>query len=286
MNNILNIKRLGLVFRKDILENWKRYALLFLTMLGVMVVMLTLNYWNHYSDIEIVGKRNVNSDKNKDILAYLSLLFGIFGFIFASIFTSPMNNKLKKITYLLSPSSNFEKYFTRWVIVTVAYIISFFIAMWIADIIRIAICSARFPDNNITFIDLTKLVYMGDERITGDCLFSKEIFILLFSIYFLFQSLFILGSTFWEKSSFIKTFTVMGLIVLSYILICRWTILLFYGEIDAFVNVLGSFESIRKTGMNEKTVSLIASSVISVFTLANWTLAFFRFRESEIAKRL
>ena len=286
MNNILNIKRLGLVFRKDILEGWKRYMLLFLTMLGIITVMLTWNYWDHYRDIEIVGEHNVNPNTNRVLLAYLSLMFGGFGLIFASTFASPMNSKLKKITYLLSPSSNFEKYFTRWVIVTVVYTISFFIAMWAADMIRVAICSVRFPDLNIMFVDLTKLVYMGNESGTGDCLLSIDIFILLVNLYFLFQSLFILGATFWAKSAFVKTFTAVALIIILYVLICRWAILLFYGDFDTFGNVLNSFESIIKTNMNEKTTSIIASSVISFFTLANWTLAFFRFRESEITKRL
>ena len=285
MNNIFNIKRLGLAFRKDILEGRKRYALMFLTMLGIIAVMLTWNYWEHYDDVERYGNQNTIIYTNKDILSYLSLMFGGFGIIFASTFASPMNSKLKKLSYLVSPSSNFEKYLTRWIIVTVAYIISFFIAMWVADAIRVAICSARFPNLDIAFVDLTKLVHPGKYEYRSDYFFPKEAFIIYVSAYLLLQSFFVLGSTFWEKSSFIKTFTAMALIVLSYILICRWTILLFYGELDTFGNVLSSFKP-DEIDFEEEKNFIIAASVISVFTFANWALAYFRLRESEITKRI
>ena len=289
MNNILDIKRLGLVFRKDILEGRKRYALMFLTMLGIIAVMLTGNYWDYYYGVEKADlhdvKPYVNPYFNRNILSYLSLMFGGFGLIFASTFANPMNSKLKKISYLVSPSSNFEKYLTRWIIVTVAYIISFFIAMWIADALRVAICSVRFPNLDIAFVDLTKLVHPGNYKYQDGYFFSKEVFIVYISVYFLFQSFFVLGSTFWEKSSFIKTFTAMALIVLVYILICRWAILLFYGELDAFGNVMDSFEPDKIDFEKEKN-AIIAACVISIFTLTNWVFTFFRFRESEIIKRL
>ena len=127
MNNIFDIKRFGLVFRKDLMEGWKRYSLLFLTMLGIIAVVLIWYYLDHYNDIV---KHNVVSTRGDvNALRYLALLFGGFGLIFAATFMSPMNSKLKKITYLVNPSSSLEKYFTRWIIVTVVYIISFFIAI-------------------------------------------------------------------------------------------------------------------------------------------------------------
>ena len=284
MNNIFNIKRFGLVFRKDIMEGWKRYLLMFLTMLGIIALMLTWNYWEHYRYIEDTG--NQSPWINNRILINLSLMFGAFGLIFASTFMSPMNSKTKRITYLVCPSSDFEKYFTRWIIVTIVYIVSFFIAMWVADALRVAICSARYPDLDVAFVDLTKLIDPSVDWKGGGYVFPQYLFIMFVSIYLLFQSLFVLGSTFWEKVSFVKTFTVGALIVLSFVLLCRWAILLFYGELEGFGNVLNSFEPIDKKNLDKERALLYISCVISVFTLANWVLAFFRFRESEIIKRL
>ena len=214
-------------------------------------------------------------------------MFAAFGLLFASTFASPMNSKLKKISYLVSPSSNFEKYLTRWIITVAGYIIAFFVALWIADLIRVVICSARYPELNVSFMDFSKLIYQNDDWSYGrGNLFNKQLFMICTSIFFLLQSLLVLGSTFWEKSSFIKTFTACALIVLSFVFICRWTILLFYGGFDEFGNAMNSFESIEKNDPNGEKALMIVSCIISVFTLTNWVIAFFRFRESEITKRI
>ena len=282
MNNIFNIKRFGLVFRKDMLENWKRYLLLFITMLGMITIVITWTSFENYN------KDHYRPDLNYTLLKILLLMFGAFGLLFSSTFMNPMNSKIKRMAYLINPSSNLEKYLSRWVIVTAGYVISFFIALLIADILRIGMCSVRYSEANVTFLDLTKLIYMGNSWSYSGYIFNKELFIITTATYLLFQSLFILGSTFWEKSTFIKTFTAGALILLSYALICRWTILLIYGNFDNFGNALWSLEnvSINHNDISKERGMILVSSVISVFTLINLTLAYFRFRESEIIKRL
>ena len=280
MNNIFNIKRFGLVFRKDILENRKRYMLLFLTILGIITLFITFESLDYYSN-----ERN-NSDINFNLLKVISLLFGIFGMIFAATFMNPMNSKIKRMSYLINPSSNLEKFMTRWIIVTVGYIISFFIALWIADILRVGVCSARYPDIDVTFLDITKLMSSDETGVFFEYLFSKGLFMTVTAMFFLFQSFFILGSTFWEKSTFVKTFSAGILISLSFALICRWTILIFYGSFNEFVDVFVSVIPSTNIDVNKESAAAITSLVISLFTLINWTLAYFRFRESEIIKRI
>ena len=280
MNNIFNIKRFGLAFRKDTLENWKRYMLLFLTMLGIITIIIT------WISLDNFKAEKTNLEINKNILRGLSLMFGAFGLIFASTFMNPMNSKIKRMAYLINPSSNLEKYLTRWIIVTVGYAISFFAALWIADLFRVGICSASYPEAEVMFLDITKLIANGDTMEINDYLFGKEPFVLVAALLFLFQSLFILGSTFWEKSTFVKTFSALILILLSFVLICRFTILIFYGNFENFGNMLQSLLPSTSIDIKKEKSLAILSSVISVFTLTNWTLAYFRFRESEIVKRV
>ena len=288
MNNILNIKRFGLVLRKDIMEGWKRYTLMFLTMLGILTVGLI---WTYY-DFSIVNGETILHKQNRlniEALGYLSFLFCIFGLIFSSTFMNPMNSKTKKISYLINPSSSFEKYFSRWIIITVVYIILFFVAMWIADTIRITFYSTFFSFylyKVTAFVDLTQLIYMGDDLNSSGYLLPKSVFLSFLSIYFFFQSLLILGSTFWEKSTFIKTFTAIAVIVIVFVLVCRWTILLFYGEFDGFAKAINILQPVKNIDLNETAAAYKLSAAIFVFALINWILAFFRFRESEIIKRL
>jgi hypothetical protein len=269
------------------MENWKRFALMFLTMLGIMAIVLTAQSLNYYDVVDRHG--NNYNNLNNQLLNALLAMFAAFGLLFASTFMNPMNSKTKRIAYLTCPASTLEKYFTRWMIVTVGYIISFFIALWIADAVRVGICSARYPEQTMNFLDLSKLVYPGTEFTSRrDYVFDNmHLFAVALNIYFLIQSLFILGSTFWEKATFIKTFTVVAVIVLAYILVCRQAIRLSYGDLDGFGNVLASFEGVfNNDKISQKQAVTLVTSVLSVFTLANWTLAFFRIRESEIIKRL
>ena len=288
MNNTFNIKRFGLVLRKDFIENLKRYTLLFLTMLGIMAIITIFMSLDYYQFL--VDNRTTYRNLNEELLTILSFMFLAGGILFASTFMTPMNSKLKRFSYLISPSSNLEKFFSRWLIVTIGYIFSFFAAMWIMDTLRVTVLTAVFPDLDIKLLDLTKLFNpTNNGDITIEYMMPKTAFTTMIFIYFLLQSLFILGATFWEKASFIKTFTALFVIVISYIMLSRWAISLSYGGLDGGLNdfgrVLESFLGDKTEEREEFFMTLIYAG-LSVFTVTNWTLAYFRVRESEIIKRL
>lgn len=288
MNNLLNIKRLGLNFRKDLLENGKRYLLLYLTMLGIMTIILTWMSWENYTIRTRHGLVDIRHI-NQNLLMTACFFFAGFGVLFASTFSQPINSKIRRISYLVYPASNLEKFLTRWLLLTVGYVIAFFTALWLADMVRTGICAARFPKQEVSFLDLTKLVYTGEKTWNHQAgyLFNKPVFFIVVSAYFFFQSLFILGATFWEKASFVKTFTAGAFIVLVFALVYRSIILLCYGDFGHLGHVIESFlDPIERTEVNRELMCAIIALIISLFTLGNWTLSFFRFRESEITKRL
>lgn len=281
MNNIIDIKRLGMVFRKDFLENGKWYLLLFLTMTGILGVIFIWRSLFLYN--KIAG--GSYTDVNGDLLVFTTFLFPVFGILFASTIMKPMNNKVKRISYLISPSSNLEKYLSRWMFVTIGYIIAFFISFWIVDALRVGICSARYPDLDIRFMDLSQLISPGKGHPGNYFFYSKSFFGIALCLYLFFQSIFILGATFWEKATFIKTFSAGVIITIAFILICRWTILLSYGDFNSFFNMLNSFEPQMEGRLDEDKIFTGTAFVLFIGALINWTLAFFRFRESEIIKR-
>jgi len=281
MNNTFNIKRFGFVFRKDMIENLKRYLLLFLTLLGIMAIAVTFNTLTFYSN-------SYNADNhlsaNKSLLTMLSFMFLAAGVWFASTFSTPMNSKLKRISFLTFPASNLEKFLTRWIVITIGFIIAFFTAMWIADALRVAICSSVYAEIDIKFLDLSKLVYPGEKdfSLTG-YLMPLSALILVLCFYFMLQSIFLLGSTFWEKASFIKTFTACTVICTAIFYICRLSIILFYGNFELFENVVRSFEWIE--AMTAEQVCLNLASIMAVFAVTFWVVSYFRLKESEIINR-
>jgi hypothetical protein len=281
MNNTFNITRFGLTFRKDIIENRKQYLFLFLTLLGLIVFAGTSQTWDYYGN-----EKNWEeyARLNKNLLTFQSIIFCIAGITFASSFSTPMNSKLKRISYLSNPSSTLEKFLTRWIITTIGFVIAFFVALWIADFLRVTICSVRYPDVDIHFLDLSKLFPKeGGGVYSGEYMTPKFAFIFFVSLYLFFQSVFLLGSTFWEKSSFILTFAVCFVTSAIIFTIFRWIIRLFYGGLEGFSNVMNSFEPSNLSEVQTMTVSAV---FLGVFTLTFWVLAYFRMKESEIIKRL
>ena len=279
MDNIFNIKRFGYLLNKDFQENYKRYTIYFFTLLGIIAIILT---WVSLDDY--LNNRRFNLQMhNIELLRMASLIFAIGGLQFASTIMSPMDNKTKRIAYLITPASNFEKYLSRWLIVTIGYIIAFFIALWLADLLRVLICSFRFPDMEVKQLDFRALV-CPDDSWSNNYVFPNRYFLgIVATIYSLIQSIFVLGSLFWGKNSFVKTFSVSVIIIALFILICRWTILIFYGRIRGFENMLGSFEPDKR--FTSEQAMLIAIIIISLFAITNWVLAYFRMKESEIIKR-
>jgi hypothetical protein len=281
MNNTFDIKRFGYVFRKDFLENGKRYLLSFLTLLGLITIVITYMTWLFYLN-PYSGIKDYYISHNRELLTALSFMFLATGIWFASTFATSMNSRLKRLSYLVSPSSNLEKFLARWIITTVGFIVVFFAVMWTADILRVAICSVVYPEVDIKFLDITKLTCPDNSFSTLEFLMPKSGFLFFLSLYFLLQSLFLLGSTFWEKAAFVKTFTFVAVWIAVFLFISYQAILLFYGDFDKFSNVMYSLEA---TYPDEQFYPFV-SIVVSVFTLTNWVLAFFRLKESEIIKRL
>ena len=279
MNNTFDIKRFGLVMGKDFQENWKRYGLQFLAMFGIIAIVLILASDSLYE----IASRGHFMNEDRGLLAWASFMFLGFGLVFASTMMEPMRDKTKRTAFLMNPSSNLEKYFSRWLIVTVGYIITFFVALWLADLLRVAIFSVRYPKVDVHLLDFSKLISPESSSYSYEYVFpNKYFFEICVGMFFLFQSICVLGSTFWEKVSFVKTFAASVVIVLSFFLLARWTISIFYSEFYQFTNVLDSI-----FGRNEisKNYMMTITGVFALFTLVNWTIAFFRFRESEIINR-
>ena len=281
MNNIFNMKRFGLVLSKDFHEKWKKYVLQFLTMFGIMAVILI---WVTY--VEHPGSQFFRQEAyNDNLLLIVSIMFLGFGIFFASTLMDSMREKTKRIACLTTPASHFEKFISRWLIVTIGYVIAFFIALWMADAIKVS----YFSEYKIPFLDFDGLIgpRVNDLDKYYNYVFpSKSYFGFGIGIYALLQSLFILGATFWEKSSFIKTFAAGVVIVLSFLLLNYWMIKIVFHDMEGLGKAMDALLPRNTTQETGNTVMLLIACFLSFCALLNWVIAFFRFRESEIIKRL
>lgn len=287
MNDIFDFKRFGLVIEKDIQERSKHYLLLFVLMLGVIAVVSTLiTYTYFYSPVQLNEMELL--ELNNRLIIVILIFFAVLGCIIASTIMEPMNSKVKKISFLSFPASDFEKFLSRWLIVTVGYVLLFIIAVFVADALRVGFCSLIFTRSPIPWIDWTFIAGHNDTVYYSSFVFSEVYYLhLAFSIFLFSQSLYVLGATFWPRFSFIKTYFAKQVLGVLFLVFCYIAIVVSYDKIDDFFNVLDYFQASSPDLRLVQTKSIVSavSAVLYGSTILNWGLAFMRFKESEIINR-
>ena len=261
--------------RKEMVENWKSNVLRMVLMYGVMAVVMV---WNGY--FRYRGTYNYQEDPAWIFLlvTFIWALWG-FGCLSASFTMEKMKTKTSRTSMFMVPATPFEKFFSRWFVFTVVFLVIFLISYKLADYTRFIIYSLAYPEEK-DFIIPVDLSHLVGERKTYYTLCRTGLqFGALLSAYFFVQSLFVLGSSIWPKNSFLKTFASGTVIAIVYFLLAVFMSKMFLEN--------GNYYSENVfTGMSEDTAMSIMIVVGIFFTLMNWTLAYLRFKESEIVNRM
>lgn len=269
--------------RKDMVENWRSNVLRMVLMYGVMAVVMVWNgyfQYRYHNTAYFIRHANANTDPVWEfiLMAFLWFLF-VFGCLSASLVMEKMKNKISRLSALMTPSTPFEKFFSRWLVSTIVFLVFFLIAFKLADYTRVLVYSLIYPDvkGAILPVNLGDLVGSGKRWF----LFTETYqLILVLSIYCFVQSLFVLGSSVWPKNSFLKTFVTVTIIVLIYVVVGIVVgNMLFNGSNSRDCSYI--FSSIT-----EQQAFTLAAIAFVLFALVNWTLGYFRFKESEIIQRM
>ena len=262
--------------RKEMVENWRSNVLRMVLMYGVMAVVMV---WNGYFEYRYWHSGQIEDPAWTFLLVvFIWSLWG-FGCLSASFTMEKMKTKTSRTSMLMVPATPFEKFFSRWFVFTVVFLVIFLISYKLADYTRFIIYSLAYPEEK-DFIIPVDLSHLVGERKTYYTLCRTGLqFGALLSAYFFVQSLFVLGSSIWPKNSFLKTFPSGTVIAIVYFLLAVFMSKMFLEN--------GNYYSENVfTGMSEDTAMSIMIVVGIFFTLMNWTLAYLRFKESEIVNRM
>ena len=262
--------------RKEMVENWRSNVLRMVLMYGVMAVVMV---WNGYFEYRYWHSGQIEDPAWTFLLVvFIWSLWG-FGCLSASFTMEKMKTKTSRTSMLMVPATPFEKFFSRWFVFTVVFLVIFLISYKLADYTRFIIYSLAYPEEK-DFIIPVDLSHLVGERKTYYTLCRTGLqFGALLSAYFFVQSLFVLGSSIWPKNSFLKTFASGTVIDIVYFLLAVFMSKMFLEN--------GNYYSENVfTGMSEDTAMSIMIVVGIFFTLMNWTLAYLRFKESEIVNRM
>lgn len=260
-NQFFDVRRFGMMCRRELLEPWKTHLLRFVACYAVLAVILVgygMETYNHLSP-------GTPLEYSHALMQFFMVIFYVMGMLFASSFMERMKTKTGRIAFLITPASAFEKYLSRWLLVTVVFIVAFAIAFWLADLTKVLVCRMLYSNvaEQITFVPWSE-VFTHPYAVW-------RLGVVASSFCFL-QSLFVLGSVIWPKNAWIKTCAALIVILLLHV-----------QAVMVVYQVRGSFH--RGFYLTDEDMNRLVIGVGIVWAVFNWTLAYFRFKESEIINR-
>ena len=271
-NRYFSFSRLGLVMKRDFMENWKTNLY---RLLGPYTIFLLVMWFSS------MNMTNFNEFSDIVSATFFSVLF--FGGSFtASYALETMNTQQKRISFLMLPATSFEKFFARFLYVTVGFVVLSTIALLLAEVTRFLLLpmfdlpdtfkQSTLPNVWQTIMNVRTFNFNGSgimESVVG----------WLFLIWI--HSFFLLGGCRWYKNAFWKT---LGLIIL----VNFFFIFVLVNLVESLDE--GVMEEILlwcEANFSWVTVTGILSFAIVMFMLLillNWWLSYRCFTRSQVIK--
>lgn len=270
-DTFFSFPRFANYFKKVLVEDRKRLLQRIITVFGLLVVfgaIISDSCYQHYMEALKIGIVRSEIDPAIDGLMPL-FVFGLFigCALSASFIMEPMSSKTSRIYALMLPATSFEKYFVRWFIYTIGYLVVYYLLFLLVDVMRVCVFSVVYPEIDIiTFINpYAEIVALRDDAPLG----------FIVSLYLLLQSIFVLGSSLWPKYAFLKTFTAYTILGMAFSAF-------FAGLMNLFDRPGNSY---IMPELSDDTLFLIATCGVMMVTLFFWWLAYKRFKEMEVVNR-
>lgn len=226
-NRYFSFSRLGMVMKRDWIENWKMNLYRFLGTYAFILFVMLFCYMNMRS----------NFSEFSDIISgtFVSVLF-LGGIVSASSIMETMNTQQKRISFLMLPATSLEKFVVRALYVTVGFVLLSTIALLLAEATRFLFLplfdlSDAFQQSTLPYVFSRLNILMDSSSVTLSNTWPEQQYysILLGQICSLLymawmHSFFILGGCYWNKQPLWKT---LGSLILAHVLV-----------LAVFVNVL------------------------------------------------
>jgi hypothetical protein len=250
--------RFGHLLKKDLLFDQKRTWLV--AGAAFIVLFVTILFWAYDGDNDAVTFANE---------FFPALLFG-GGIFYTSLAFKELDEQNTGMLYLSLPASNFEKFFSKFLITTIGFVLFLIVSWWLFTAISGSIIKGFFDMEVYSFTP-----------------FDSENWLLI-KVFFIVQSLFFLGAITFKKytavktiaSGFIASFLVIGVVLL----IIR---IVFYDYFDGF-RPIGPQDANLRPSMWLQDFAMYSLKGFGKFMLwivlpiFFWTVSYFKLTEKEI----
>lgn len=262
------------VMQLDLHNNGKKYMMwtgIILGGIAAIVCLIGVSVFHKY-DPQYWENIYYYSSDFEDPMADAMLLtfwFGIIicGCVCASTIFSQLSSKGGTISNLMLPTTQFNKYLTRWLICVPGFIITYIICFEIVDLGRCAVlmqmCESHDYIHPVGFNLLRDMPDVGRWALVSSALLG--------------QSFYILGSAIWPKRSFLYTSLSLFILKLAVSIVT-----------SIYFSILVKhdfFDYMNHGDLNDEALGWTLAGVALLGTLINYTVAYFRYKEIEIVPR-
>ena len=275
------------IMRRDLIENWKSnlygllgiFAACFFPMLGFL---WSAERWTEEGYPEVYSFERFCGN----MLGIIGMVVSVAMIYYASRIMKCMDNKEKRISYLLLPATKLEKFFSRALFVTIGTVLMILVALLALELTHYLLLPvfdlpAVYSQPMLVEVFSLRWAHASVDA-TGEPVYSWWLMQLLVWIFCLWNhSLFILGGSFWYKHPFLKTIgTCLAVTILGGILFAN---LAEGGFLVRFSDWMQ--EHYQDTPQTVNGLLTIISVVFLLFTVFNWWLSYRLFTRSEVVKR-
>jgi len=198
MTQTFDAGRWWLLVGKHWSENRKKYSLSLAAMAGLLFL------WNI---VAVLADRRAPSMQ----LQMNTYFFGLFvvGCLYASMMFSDLGSKTRGLNYLVVPASTLEKLLCSLFYAVLVFFVCYTALFYVLDIITVkagnAVAYSRWLKQHATGTTFSSTpvanVFSGRDQRMGD----QDPILYIYLAYFLLQSIFLAGSVYFARFSFIKT---------------------------------------------------------------------------------
>lgn len=287
METTFSMTRVQHIMRRDLIENWKSnlygllgiFAACFFPMLGFL---WSAERWTEEGYPEVYSFERFCGN----MLGIIAMVVSVAMIYYASRIMKCMDNKEKRISYLLLPATELEKFFSRALFVTVGTALMILVALLALELTHYLLLPlfdlpAVYSQPMLVEVFSMRWAHASVDA-TGEPVYSWWLMQLLVWIFCLWNhSLFILGGSFWYKHPFLKTIgACLAVTILGGILFAN---LAEGGFLVRFSDWMQ--EHYQDTPQTVNGLLTIISVVFLLFTVFNWWLSYRLFTRSEVVKR-
>ena len=247
MNNTFSFSRFGMVLKRDLVENRKRYLGVFF----IMFIAFLVYQFIEIKDVFELGQVMVLKDGqfqtyekadyiSRFVEGCLPIIYGVLSLALmcaaADMSGVPLKSKASSTNYLMMPASNLEKFISRAFINTIMVIAITCIALLCADLVRmlsLSLLKAEMtwgltaPRALVAWMEPLKEIYIdgasGYEVVNNEIVYpywKKDLAIMAVSFVVILtlwaHSLFVLGGCIWRKRAMLKMFLVGLVLTLTF----------------------------------------------------------------------